>query len=179
MRKKESRGALHRSVILKIVIAGAIIALSVIYIQVLNNKIQEKGFIETKIALLKLQDTFNRADSGWKYSDSCRAKGGVYEADVPSSCAMSINNNQIALNRSNSWDKIKEYKRIVENDSQFKILEVTEKNEENAVIYKISELPKGYCTLETVQSEKNEELYKISFVCRQTANKFYFPRNDT
>lgn len=144
-------------------------------LRITQSEQESKYFSQTKIIMEKLRTDFDLMDQGWQYSESCEGAGGVYEADIPSSCELSISNSQLNLDHNEAWQKVLSYKDIVEKQSRFSITNTDSRESEKAVVFRVEEMPEGYCTLEPINTNDS---YGLIFVCRHPANKFYFPRSD-
>ncbi len=167
----------HANMLLKVFILIAFLTLVGTISTLVARFYEKNNFIQTRSALIELNDEFNRADQGWVYSESCRGKGDVYESEIPSSCAMSITNTRVNVAQIDIWNSIVKYKSLINEKSKFDIISNSDKQSSNASVYKVNQLPKGYCTLEALPTE-NLPTYYLSLTCRQESSQFYFDRND-
>ena len=56
---------------------------------------ERRGFMFLREDMKSLQQSFNAIDKGWVYDEGCRGRGGDFDRDVPSSCAVSITNKSV------------------------------------------------------------------------------------
>lgn len=74
---------------------------------------EKDNFMRLRADFKSLQAEFNKVDNGWKYDESCRALGGAYTSNVPSSCNIRIYNDTANIKAAS----LKSYQKILGNES--------------------------------------------------------------
>lgn len=163
-----------------VIIALVIVAAGLFTISLITDNIERRAFYSLKSDLVDLQTQFNRIDKGWEYDESCRAKGGVYENDIPSSCAASISNKSVDFS-TNQKERVEAYSEIINNSSPFTLKEDVVKYGSSSyfAVYDYPKIHEPNCTLQSF-SDKDLASNKVSltFGCIAESSKFYFERND-
>ena len=130
---------------------------------------ESEGFSKLKADLQALQGEFNKVDDGWKYSEGCVGKGGVFDRDKATSCSLGI------TSQAKDDITINDYLKIAMNSKKF-----TLKNSGNEIATFYSLSSSSYraskCALEAVKTNIGKTY--LSLGCFNTASKFYFPRTD-
>jgi hypothetical protein len=179
-RNKNSKKSTPSNPALALVIGVLIVVAGLFLVNLITGYVEKKAFFSLKADLIELQTQFNEIDKGWKYDESCRAKGGVYENDIASSCAASITNSSVDFTVDQK-KRVEAYSGIIDDGSSFKLKDsITEYSQSYYfVTYDYPKLQKPNCSLQSfTDKETVDGKVSLTFGCIAESSKFYFERND-
>jgi hypothetical protein len=173
MKKTATKQLIYNS----IYIAAAIIFVFFLYYNITK---EERGFMSLRQDMKSLETSFNTLDNGWVYSESCRGKGGDFDRDVPSSCAISISNDKTDFSV-NQKQRVNNYSELIVKSGYFALRDNIKEYDQSSyfVAYNYSKLYKPNCSLQSYKSDDNSNnKVSLTFGCIAESSKFYFERND-
>jgi len=175
VKKKNTK---HR-VVLIIVLLVVVIVAALFAIDNYNDNKEREMFMSLRADMKDLQIEFNKIDQGWEYSETCRGKGGDFDRNIPSSCALSITNTENDFSGT-AKERLEYYKSIISNKDIFSAVSDTQESSSNQHFFTLDYRYQANenCTFESYSGGLDNKKVYLTVGCISSASEFYFPRND-
>lgn len=166
--------AKKRQPLLYVILAGVIVIIigSILYVTI-SNALDRAKFMSLKEDMLALQVEFNKIQPGWEYSDGCRGGQEVFNGDDPNNCFLDLNNNLLAINNKDNFNKLNEL--VKTNNFVFDKLSDETFNGVDYLSYQYSHVDNKKIKCALSASSNNPGIY---FGCSGKARDFYFQKID-